>query len=113
MARGMSNILGKAQQFQAKMIEVQERLRDESVEGLSGGGLVKAVMNGRQELTRIELDDEVVDPDDKDLLEDLIIAAVSDARNKSEELARERMGQAAADLGIPAALAQQMMGGGM
>lgn len=113
MARGMGNILGKAQQFQAKMIEVQERLRDESVEGLSGGGLVKAVMNGRQELTRIELDDEVVDPDDKDLLEDLIIAAVSDARNKSEELAREKMGQAAEELGIPAALAQQMMGGGM
>lgn len=111
MTRGMGDILGKAQQLQAKMHEVQEGLRDLFVEGLAGGGLVRAVMNGRQELTRIALDPEAVDPDDRELLEDLIVAAVADARTKSEELAREKMSQAAADLGIPPALARQMMGG--
>jgi hypothetical protein len=113
MAGGFGNLMGRAQQLQAKLAEAQAELKDKTVEGLSGGGMVKVIMNGHHEVTSIDLDQEAVDPDDIELLEDLIVAGVADARVKADEMAREEMGRVAQELGLPPALADQLLSGGL
>ncbi|MGI6075142.1 MAG: YbaB/EbfC family nucleoid-associated protein [Pyramidobacter sp.] len=97
----MNQMLKQAQAMQAKMQQVQEDLKQARVEGNSGGGMVKAVVNGQGELVSVKLTPEVVNPDDVEMLEDLILAAVSDAANKAHEMMEQRMGALTGGLKLP------------
>ncbi|HUT97711.1 MAG TPA: YbaB/EbfC family nucleoid-associated protein [bacterium] len=111
-AGGLENIMAQAQRLQAKIAEVQARLRETFVEGQAGGGLVKVKMNGRHDVTRVVIEPGAAASGDVELLEDLIVAAVADARVKADEMVQEEMARAAQEVGIPPAIAEQMMGGG-
>ena len=82
--KNLGAMMKQAQQMQAKMAELQAALDQAEVTGQSGGGMVTAVMNGKGELKKITVDKAAVDPGDIEMLEDLIIAAVADAKNKVE-----------------------------
>ena len=95
MAKNMAAMLKEAQKFQAKMVKVQEELEAKRVEGTAGGGMVTVVANGKQEIIEIKIDPEVIDPEDKEILEDLILAAVRQASERSKKLAEEEMSRLA------------------
>ena len=78
-------IMKQAQAMQKRMEEMQEKLAQEEVEGISGGGMVKVILNGKFEMKKLELDGSLINIDEKDVLEDLIIAAYNDAKNKVDE----------------------------
>jgi DNA-binding YbaB/EbfC family protein len=81
-----------AQQMQRQMQKIQEELGDESVEGSAGGGAITVTMNGHRELQSIAIKPEVVDPDDVEMLQDLLMAAFNDASKRAQELAEQRLG---------------------
>lgn len=81
-----------AQQMQRQMQQIQEELSNTSVEGSAGGGAITVTMNGHRELLSLTISPDVVDPDDVEMLQDLILAAVNDAMKKAQALAEERMG---------------------
>ncbi len=101
MARGgfpgggmnMQNMMKQAQQMQAKMQEMQEELEQKEVEASAGGGVVKVVATGKKEIKSIEISPEAVDPDDVEMLEDLVIAAVNEALGKVDEMVNAEMGK--------------------
>ncbi len=97
----MDKILKQAQKMQAQMAKVQEELAKEKVEGLAGGGMVKAVANGKGDLVSIQIDPEVIDPEDVEMLEDLVVAAVNEALRAGKELSDERMGALTGGMGLP------------
>ena len=101
MAKGFGNMMKQVQKMQARMMEIQEQLAEERVEGSAGGGMVKAVVNGKQELVEIVIDKEVVDPEDVEMLQDLIVAAVNQANKAAAELASEKMAEVTGGLNIP------------
>jgi DNA-binding YbaB/EbfC family protein len=101
MAKGMGNMMKQAQKLQSKIFKLQEELADRTVETAVGGGMVKAVANGKQELLSIKIDPEVVDPDDVQMLEDLIVAAVNDVLKKSQEMVSEEMTKLTGGFKIP------------
>jgi DNA-binding YbaB/EbfC family protein len=104
MANGMGNMLKQAQKLQSKIFKLQEEMADKTVETTVGGGMIRAVANGKQELTAIKIDPEVVDPDDVAMLEDLILAAVNDALNKARNMVSEEMTKLAGGLNLPPGL---------
>ncbi len=91
----MSNMLGKLQELQEQMAQIQEEIAQMQATGESGGGVVKATVNGRQQLLKIEIAKEVIDPNEAEMLEDLVVAAVNRAIERTKELADGRMGEAA------------------
>jgi DNA-binding YbaB/EbfC family protein len=95
----INNMMKQAQKMQAQMLQVQEQLAEERVEGNAGGGMVKAVVTGQGELIEIKIDPEVVQPNEVEMLEDLVLVAVNDGLHKSKELANSRMGVFAGALG--------------
>ena len=97
----MSQMLKQAQAMQAKMMQAQEELKQARVEGSAGGGMVSATVNGQGELVGVKLTPEVVNPDDIEMLEDLILAAVSDAANKAREMMESRMGALTGGMKLP------------
>ena len=97
----MGNLLKQAQQFQTKMAELQEELGDRTVEGTAGGGMVTVVVNGRQEVLSVRVEPEVVDPDDLEMLQDLILAAVNDGLSKARNMVNEEMGKMTKGLNLP------------
>lgn len=97
----MDQMLKQAQKLQAEMAKAQEQLAEERVEGVSGGGMVKVTANGRGDILDISIDPEVLVPDDKEILEDLVLAAINEAARKTGELSRERLGKLGGNLGIP------------
>ena len=97
----MSQMLKQAQAMQAKMMQAQEELKQARVEGSAGGGMVSATVNGQGELVSVKLTPEVVNPDDIEMLEDLILAAVSDAANKAREMMESRMGALTGGMKLP------------
>jgi DNA-binding YbaB/EbfC family protein len=101
MKGGLGNIMKQAQQMQANMQKLQEELARTEVTGQSGGGMVSVVMNGRHEVRRVTIDPSLL-ADDKDMLEDLIAAAVNDAVHKVESTSQERMASVTAGLNLPA-----------
>ncbi|MFZ5619780.1 MAG: YbaB/EbfC family nucleoid-associated protein [Pseudomonadota bacterium] len=101
MKGGLGNIMKQAQQMQANMQKLQEELAKMEVTGQSGGGMVSVVMNGRHEVRRVTIDPSLMS-DDKDMLEDLIAAAVNDAVHKVESTSQERMASVTAGLNLPA-----------
>jgi DNA-binding YbaB/EbfC family protein len=101
MAKGMGNMMKQAQKLQSKIFKLQEELADRTVETTVGGGMVKAVANGKQELLSITIDPEVVDPNDVQMLEDLIVAAVNDVMKKAQEMVSEEMTKLTGGFKIP------------
>jgi hypothetical protein len=97
----MGNILKQAQQFQAKMAKLQEELGDKTVEATSGGGMVTVVANGRQEIISVKIEREVVDPEDVEMLQDLVQAAVNDALTRAKEMVNEEMGKLTSGMNLP------------
>ena len=91
----------QAQELQAKLAKAQEELGKTTLEASSGGGAVKVTINGQQEIQSIKISPEVIDPNDVELLEDLVLTAVSEALAKSQELAAERLGGLTGGLKIP------------
>jgi DNA-binding YbaB/EbfC family protein len=92
-------ILKQAQQMQAEMLKAQEDLKNETVEATVGGGMVAVKMTGDMELKEIRIDPEAVDPDDVEMLQDMVLAAVNEAIRSAQELASSKMNQAAGGLG--------------
>jgi len=90
----MADMFGKVQEMQSKMEEVQKSLEEVIVEAEAGGGMVKVKANGKRQIINIELDKDVVDPADKEMLEDLVVAGVNKALEKAEEAAKEKMQEA-------------------
>jgi DNA-binding YbaB/EbfC family protein len=101
LMKGMGNMMKQAQKLQAKMLRMQEELADKTVEATAGGGMIKAVANGRQQILSIQIEKEVVDPDDVEMLQDLILAAVNDALAKSQEMVSGEMNKLTGGLKIP------------
>ena len=95
----INNIMKQAQKMQSQMMEIQEKLAEETVEASVGGGMVKAVFTGQGDLVSIKIDPEVIKPEDKDMLEDLVTSAVNEGLRMSKELATSRMGSVAGALG--------------
>jgi len=91
----------QAQQMQAKMAEISEQLKSETVEASAGGGAVKVVMTGDLRLQSLELDPAAVDPDDIEILQDMIAAAVNEGLRSAQELAAQRMSAATGGMNIP------------
>lgn len=87
----LSKLMQQAQKLQAKIGQLQEELAEKKVSATSGGGMVTAVCDGQQNLVEITIDPQVVDPDEVQMLEDLVVAAVNEARRKAQELATEEM----------------------
>jgi nucleoid-associated protein EbfC len=100
MKGGIGNMLKQAQQMQANMQKMQAEFVNLEVEGQAGGGMVKVIMNGRHDVKRVHIDPSVLG-DDKDMLEDLIAAAVNDAVRHVERLTQEKMSSMTAGLGLP------------
>ncbi len=96
----MGDLIKQAQQMQKQMAKAQEDLKQRVVEGSAGGGMVKCMVNGAQEVLSVKLDPEVL-KDDPEMLEDLIAAAVNQGLKKSQELAQKEMSKLTGGLGIP------------
>lgn len=95
------NILKQAQEMQQKMLQIQEGLKDKEIEASVGGGAVTAKVNGQKELLEIKLAKDAVNPEDIEMLQDLIVSAVKEAMRQAEEVAEAEMGKVTGGLEIP------------
>lgn len=98
---GLGNIMKQAQQMQRRMAELQEELENKHVEASSGGGMVTAVVSGKQHLIALKIDPAAVDPDDVEMLQDLVTAAVNEAIKQSQKMSQEEMGKLTGGMNIP------------
>ena len=98
---GLGNLMKQARQMQDKMAKIQEEMASRTVEAAAGGGMVTATANGAGDIVSVRIEKEVVDPDDIEMLEDLIVAAVSEAHHKSQELMSEEMSKLTGGVKIP------------
>jgi len=98
----MAKMMSKAQEMQAKMAQMQDDLNSLMVTGESGAGLVKATATAKGELTGLEIDPSIFVPSEKEVAEDLILAAIKDAQAKAAAKSQEEMGKLAAEMGLPA-----------
>ena len=98
---GMGNLQRMAMQMQQDMARVQAELETMTVDGSSGGGAVRATVTGKQDLVGLVIDPSAVDPEDVEMLQDLVMSAVNDALHASRDLAEQRMGAVTAGLRIP------------
>jgi DNA-binding YbaB/EbfC family protein len=98
---GMANLQRMAQQMQQEMARIETELRDAQVDGSAGGGVVRAVVTGKQELVSVTIDPAAVDPSDVEMLQDLIVAAVNDGLRASRQVAEEKMAAVTGGLKIP------------
>jgi DNA-binding YbaB/EbfC family protein len=101
MNGNIQKMMKQAQKLQRQMLEAQEALAEERVEATSGGGMVRVVVDGQQNVLEIKIDPEAVDPEDVEMLEDLVLAAITEAVRKSRELAEERLGEYTKGMKIP------------
>ncbi|MCD4721770.1 MAG: YbaB/EbfC family nucleoid-associated protein [Desulfobacula sp.] len=99
--KNMNSMMKQAQKLQKKMLKTQAELATKTIEASSGGGMVKVIANGAQKIESIILEKEVVDPEDVEMLQDLVLAAVNDALNKSQEMVSSEMGKLTGGLNIP------------
>ena len=99
--KDLGGLMAQAQQMQAKMKELQEQLERQEIVGSSGAGMVKVTVNGKGATRRIEIDASLFKPEDKGVVEDLIVAAANDARSKVEETVQEHMKQITGGLPLP------------
>ena len=108
MARGgfpgganMNNMMKQVKKMQEQMEKAQQEIEEREFESTSGGGVVSATVNGKKEVIAIKIDPDVIDPEDGEMLEDLIIAAINDAMKKADEYSGETMGKLTGGLNIP------------
>ncbi len=101
MSKGLGNIMKQAQLMQQKMARLQQELENRQVEASAGGGMVTAVVNGKQKLLSLKIEKSVVDPEDVEMLQDLVAAAVNEAIKKSQDMVQEEMGRVTGGLNIP------------
>ncbi len=101
MAKGLGDLMKQMQAVQAKMEQMQEELAEKRIEATSGGGMVKVVANGKQEILEIKIDPEVVDPKEVEMLEELVLAAVNQAREQAAELQMSGLSGLTGGLKIP------------
>lgn len=97
----MNDLMKQAQQMQKRMLEIREELANRTVEATVGGGMVTAVVNGQQEIVSLRITPEVVDPEDTEMLEDLIVAAVNEALQQSQEMMSAEMSKLTGGIKIP------------
>ncbi len=98
---GMGNIMKQAQMMQKRMAQLQQELEARRIEASAGGGMVTAVVSGKQQLISLTIDPKAVDPDDVEMLQDLVVAAVSEALKQSQQLAQEEMSKVTGGMNIP------------
>ena len=101
MKGNMNNMMRQMQKMQKKMMKAQEELFEMTFEGTAGGGMVKVTANGKKEIIDVEISEEVIDPDDIEMLQDLIIAATNDVLNQVDKKTEETMGQFTKGLNMP------------
>ncbi|WP_419798646.1 MAG: YbaB/EbfC family nucleoid-associated protein [Terasakiella sp.] len=99
--KNMAKMMQQAQKMQAKMQEFQDGLLELEIYGTSGGGMVNVVINGKADVKKIDVDKNLVDPEDKEVMEDLIVAALADAKSKMEEEVNKRMSEITGGLQLP------------
>ena len=99
--KNMNSMMKQAQKLQKKMLKTQQELALKTVEASAGGGMVKVIANGGQKIESITFEKEVVDPEDIEMLQDLVLAAVNDALNKSQEMVSSEMGKLTGGMNIP------------
>jgi DNA-binding YbaB/EbfC family protein len=97
----MNKMFKEIQKMQTRMAQVEQELRDKLVEATAGGGVVKVVVNGHQEVKSITIQPDVIDPEDVEMLQDLILAAVNEGLKKSKEMVNQEMGKLTGGLNIP------------
>ncbi|WP_213414117.1 YbaB/EbfC family nucleoid-associated protein [Xylanibacillus composti] len=97
----MNQMMKQVKKMQEQMLKAQEELGNKTVEGSAGGGVVTAVANGHKKLISVTIKPEAVDPDDVEMLQDLVLTAVNDALNQADELANQDMGKYTGGLNIP------------
>lgn len=97
----MSQLMQQAQEFQQKMAGVQAELAERTVTASVGGGMVQATVNGRHQLVELKIEKEVINPDDPEMLRDLVMAAVNDAAAKAQEMIQAEMGKLTGGMKIP------------
>ena len=98
---GLGQMMKQAQKMQAKIMKIQEEMGERSVEASSGGGMVTVTANGKQEILEIRIEPEVVDPEDVEMLQDLVAAAVNEALKKAQEMMAEEMAKVTGGMSIP------------
>jgi len=98
---GIGQLMKQAQKMQSQMAKIQEEMASRTVEATAGGGMVTAVVNGKQELVSLSIEKEVVDPEDVEMLQDLLVAAVNEGLKKSQEMVAEEMSKITGGLPIP------------
>ena len=101
MAKGMSGMMKRMQKMQKKMMQLQEEIAERRVEGTAGGGMVTAVVDGSLNVVELRINPAVVDPEDVEMLEDLVLAAVNQGQQKAQEMMNQEMGQLTGGLNIP------------
>ncbi len=101
MTKGLGGMLKQAQRIQAELAKIQEEMAQKTIEASSGGGMVSVVVNGKQEVISIKIEREVVNPEDIDMLQDLVLAAVNEGIRKSQEMVTEEMKRLTGGLSIP------------
>jgi DNA-binding YbaB/EbfC family protein len=99
--KNLGNMLKEAQKLQSRMSEMQQKLAEMEMSGAAGGGLVNVTLNGRGEMRRIKIDPSLADPNEMEILEDLIVAACNDAKAKTEAHLQEEMGKLTGGLPLP------------
>ena len=99
--KNLGNLMKQAQQMQAKMEEMQAKLADAEISGESGGGMVSVTLNGKGAAKRVKIDPTLIDPSDPEVLEDLIVAAINDARVKLDSYTQEQMSEVTGGLQLP------------
>ena len=99
--KDLGKLIKQAQQVQERLAEMQARLAEKTVEATSGGGMVTVVMNGKHEVVSLKIDSEVVNPADIEMLEDLIVAALNEARTRVDEMVRNEMSSLTGGLPLP------------
>lgn len=101
MAKGLGNIMKQAQQMQARIARMQQELEGREVEASAGGGMVTAVASGKMQLVSLKIEKDVVDPEDVEMLQDLVTAAVNEALKKSHEMMQQEMGKVTGGMSLP------------
>ncbi len=99
--KNLGQMMQKVQEMQSRMGEMQQRLADMEVTGQAGGGMITATLNGKGELRGMKIDPSLINPTEKEMLEDLIVAAVNDAKNKVDTAAQAEMGKITGGLPLP------------
>ncbi|HZJ83791.1 MAG TPA: YbaB/EbfC family nucleoid-associated protein [Clostridia bacterium] len=99
MGGNMNNLMKQAKKMQAQMEKMQAELEEKTVEASAGGGVVTVIVNGKKEIIEITIDEAVVDPDDVEMLQDLIMAATNEALRQAEELMQSEMGKITGGMG--------------